>query len=350
VKGKVLIPAIDMHAHFWPKRFLESMQNGTEWFGWKKIGNVDSKTVLQIQNDVLTFKLPKTDLVDPAARSKTRISTQGVTLEAPMVVGFLWNYHLDFDDSIAFCREVNEELSEVQHAYPDNYHGLAILPAQNNKAALQELRYAVDTLGLTSFSMASHVNGSNLDEQEVLEIIEEIAKENLSLSIHPEFFNKIGDKDRLMRHYFKSSIGAPAETSVAMLSLIYSGIFDRYPDFKVSFTQGGGFAPYSIGRNGVRWSLDSVENRATKLSPEKYLKNCYVDCLVHDDLSFGFLLERLGPKNILIGTDYPFDWDHPGGSANWIRGMEHLSLEVRKDLLWNTASGFLGSKVPYREI
>jgi aminocarboxymuconate-semialdehyde decarboxylase len=58
----------------------------------------------------------------------------------------------------------------------------------------------------------------------------------------------------------------------------------------------------------------------------------------------------MGHKNILIGTDYPFDWDHPGGSANWIRGMEHLSLDVRKDLLWNTASNFLGTKVPYQEL
>jgi aminocarboxymuconate-semialdehyde decarboxylase len=345
-----MIPAIDLHTHFWPRRFLEAMENGTEWFGWQKVGKVGFKTGLKIGNKVLTFEVPKIDLKDPTARSNARTASQGVTLEAPMVVGFLWNYHLGSDDSIKFCREVNEELAEVQRAYPNNYHGLAMLPMQNKVVALQELRYAVDTLGMTSFAMASNVNGLNLDERDLLDVIEVVAKENLSLSIHPEFFNKIGDSDRLNRYYFQSSVGAPAESAIAMLSLIYSGIFDRYPNFRVSFTHGGGFAPYTIGRNRIRWEVETPGNRVTLLSPENYLRNCYVDCLVHDDLSFAFLLERLGSDRILVGTDYPFDWDHPGGSANWIRAMDHLSFETKQNLLWNTAAKFLNSTVPYREL
>jgi aminocarboxymuconate-semialdehyde decarboxylase len=345
-----MIPAVDLHSHFWPRGFLDAMETGNEWFGWKKIDEVGTKTRLSLKDEILTFTIPKIDLADPVARSKKRIETQGVSLEAPMVVGFLWNYHLEGADSVKYCREVNKELSEVQHAQPENYHGLAMLPMQNKAAALEEIRFAVDQLGLTSFAIASHINGANLDEKDLLEIISAIASENLSLTIHPEFFNKIGDRDRLTRHYFKSSIGAPAESAIAMLSLIHSGIFDRYPDFRVSFTQGGGFAPYTIGRNKVRWDLDPIDKKPTLLSPEKYLRNCYVDCLVHDDDSLAFLLERMGTDRVMIGTDYPFDWDHPGGSANWIRKKENISQDVKKNVLWNNAAEFLNTNVVYKEL
>ena len=345
-----MIPAIDLHSHFWPRGFLEAMYTGKEWFGWKKIDEVGTKTRLSLKDEILTFTIPKIDLADPVARSKKRIETQGVSLEAPMVVGFLWNYHLGDSESVKYCREVNKELSEVQHAQPENYHGLAMLPMQNKSAALEEIRFAVDQLGLTSFAIASHINGANLDEKDLQEIILAIASENLSLTVHPEFFNKIGDRDRLTRHYFKSSIGAPAESAIAMLSLIHSGIFDRYPDFRVSFTQGGGFAPYTIGRNRVRWDLDPIDKKPTLLSPEKYLRNCYVDCLVHDDDSLAFLLERMGTDRVMIGTDYPFDWDHPGGSANWIRKKESISQDVKKNVLWNNAAEFLNTNVVYKEL
>jgi len=345
-----MIPAIDLHSHFWPRGFLEAMNTGKEWFGWKKIDEVGIKTRLSLKDEILTFTIPKIDLADPVARSKKRIETQGVSLEAPMVVGFLWNYHLEGADSVNYCREINKELSEVQHAQPENYHGLAMLPMQNKSAALEEIRFAVDQLGLTSFAIASHINGANLDEKDLQEIISAIASENLSLTVHPEFFNKIGDRDRLTRHYFKSSIGAPAESAIAMLSLIHSGIFDRYPNFRVSFTQGGGFAPYTIGRNRVRWDLDPIDKKPTLLSPEKYLRNCYVDCLVHDDDSLAFLLERMGRDRVMIGTDYPFDWDHPGGSANWIRNKDSISEDVKKNVLWNNAAEFLNTDVVYKEL
>lgn len=345
-----MIAAIDLHTHFWPRGFIASMQQGKKWYGWEKLGAADGKTQLGISNEKVSFRMPEIDLADPEARTQNRIKAQGVTLEAPMVVGFLWNYHLMNGSAAEFCREINEELAEVQKAFPNNYHGLAMLPMQDKKAALAELDYAANKLGLTSFAIASHVNGNNLDAPEISEIIEEIAKNNFSLSVHPEFFNKIGDQDRLTRHNFKSAIGAPAESGIAMLSLIYSGIFDRNPNFRVSFTHGGGFAPYSIGRNRIRWAFEAASIREITQSPEKYLANCYVDCLVHDDDSFKFLLGRMGSKRILVGTDYPFDWDHPGGAANWIRNMNDLTEDVKKDLLWNTAAEFLGTKVGYKEV
>ncbi len=345
-----MIAAIDLHTHFWPRGFLEAIDRGCAWYGWEKIRESSGKSILSIGKEQVSFRMPRIDLADPITRTQSRIRTQGVTLEAPMVVGFLWNYHLPADQAASFTREINQELSEVQKAYPENYHGLAMLPMQDKKSALAELEYSANKLGLTSFSMASHVNGANLDSNELIEIIEVLAEHNFSLSIHPEFFNKIGDRDRLTRHNFKSAVGAPAESGVAMLSLIYSGLFDRYPDFRVSFTHGGGFAPYSIGRNRIRWEFESPENRVIQKSPEKYLGNCYVDCLVHDDDSFQFLLGRIGSKRIFVGTDFPFDWDHPGGAANWIRNMSDLSDDVKKDILWNTAAEFLATKVPYREV
>jgi aminocarboxymuconate-semialdehyde decarboxylase len=40
--------------------------------------------------------------------------------------------------------------------------------------------------------------------------------------------------------------------------------------------------------------------------PSAYLGNIYCDSLTHSELSLRFLVERMGPDHVVLGTDYPF--------------------------------------------
>jgi len=333
--------AIDMHSHYWPKGILRSVREGTEWYGWRADTKPDGSVVLRLGDVAIPFKAPERDLEDPDGRIASRIQAQGIDFEALMVVGFLWNHHLDAADGVRFANETNEELAELERAHPDRFRGLGVLPMQDADAAMESLRYAVEDLGMQSFALAGHVNERNLDDPDIMRVIERMIDLDVSISVHPPFFDKLGEHDRLAKHYFKSSMSAPIETSIALMSLLYDGLLDRRPEARLWFTHGGGIVPYTIGRFATRWNQQRVEDRPTQHSPEYYLDKVYVGCLVHDDASLRFLIDRVGSERITLGTDHPFSWDHPGGAGNWIRDASFLSEEERENILWRNAARFL---------
>jgi aminocarboxymuconate-semialdehyde decarboxylase len=333
--------AIDMHAHYWPRGLLAAVRGGREWYGWRPTTTAAGKPALELMGETLPFTAPEQDLEDPEARQKIRWETQGVDFEALMVVGFLWNYHLDPEQGAAYCREVNEELAELERSHPDHYRGLALLPMQDHAAAMQELAYATDVLGLRSFAMSSHVNGLNLDDPAIMPTIDALADADVSINVHPPYFDKIGDGDRFQRHYFKSTFGAPIESSIALLSLAYGGLYDRHPDLRIWFTHGCGVANFTMGRFESHWNRFPADQKPMQTPPSACLKRSHGDCLVHDDDSLRFLIERLGISQVTLGTDYPFVWDHPGGAANWVRDADFLSQEEKDAILWKNAARFL---------
>jgi aminocarboxymuconate-semialdehyde decarboxylase len=51
-------------------------------------------------------------------------------------------------DGLAFCQANNDEMAAAVARYPDRFTGLAQLPLQDPKLAVDELKRAVETLGL----------------------------------------------------------------------------------------------------------------------------------------------------------------------------------------------------------
>jgi predicted TIM-barrel fold metal-dependent hydrolase len=49
------------------------------------------------------------------------------------------------------------------------------------------------------------------------------------------------------------------------------------------------------------------------------------------------LIGRAGIDKIMIGTDYPFKSDHPGGASNWIRNGVLEKSEIDKVAYQNAA-------------
>jgi aminocarboxymuconate-semialdehyde decarboxylase len=287
----------------------------------------------------MPFAEAKATLDDPPARAALR-KAAGIDFEALIIAGNFWNHHLDESDAIKFTREVNEEVAEAQAACPDQFHGLAVLPMQHPKIALRELEYAAGKLGLRSVAICSNVRGLNLDDPTLLPILEVAAKMKLSITVHPPLFDKAGD-DRFGRHMFWNSFGAPLESSLAAMSVAYSGLLDRHPDLRIMFTQGGGWIHFGVGRLDLRYR-QREDARPMAEPPANYLSRMYFDCLIHDTHSLRLLLTRAGTDHVFIGTDFPFDGDIIGGSVNWIRNCDFITAQDKDNILWHNAERFLG--------
>jgi aminocarboxymuconate-semialdehyde decarboxylase len=139
----------------------------------------------------------------------------------------------------------------------------------------------------------------------------------------------------------------PAETSLAICSMIFGGVFERFPKLRVAFAHGGGGFPFTTGRIEhafhVRPDLVAVDNG---INPRSYLARgdkparFYVDSLVHDADALKFLLKLFGTQRVALGSDYPF----PLGEAKPGQLIESMKLSAQEiaQLFSGTAREFLG--------
>ena len=66
-----------------------------------------------------------------------------------------------------------------------------------------------------------------------------------AIFVHP--WDMMG-KERMPKYWLPWLVGMPAETSLAICSMIFGGVFERFPKFRVAFAHGGGAFPFTIGR------------------------------------------------------------------------------------------------------
>jgi len=128
---------------------------------------------------------------------------------------------------------------------------------------------------------------------------------------------------------------------LAICSMIFSGVFEKFPKLRVAFAHGGGSFPFTLGRieHGfeVRPDLVAVDNNT---NPKNYLGKFWVDSLVHDKNAFAYLLELMGEDKICLGSDYPFPLGehHPGK----LIGKLELGKKIEKKLFYKNAETWLG--------
>jgi aminocarboxymuconate-semialdehyde decarboxylase len=149
-------------------------------------------------------------------------------------------------------------------------------------------------------------------------------------------------KDRMDKYWLPWLVGMPAETSLAICSMIFGGVFERLKKLRVCFAHGGGSFPFSIGRieHGFNVRPDLVATK-NNVNPRRYLGRFYLDSLVLDEIALKFLIDLIGEDSIVMGSDYPFPLgEHEPGKL--IESMAELNSVVKEKLLWRNAVEFLG--------
>ena len=164
-----------------------------------------------------------------------------------------------------------------------------------------------------------------------------------SIFIHP--WDVMG-KENMEKYWLPWLVGMPAETSRAICSMIFGGVFERLPNLRVAFAHGGGAFPSTIGRvqHGfdVRPDLCAIDNG---IDPISYLGKFWVDALVHDSTILDLLINKLGENKIAMGTDYPF----PLGEKKPGKLIEssNYNNDIKNKLLYNNALDWLGIDKTY---
>lgn len=159
----------------------------------------------------------------------------------------------------------------------------------------------------------------------------------MAIFVHP--WNMMGTKV-MSKYWLPWLVGMPAETNRAICSLIFGGVFERFPELRFAFAHGGGTFPAGIGRieKGfqVRPDLTAIDN---EVNPRDYLGHFYVDSLIHDVPFLRYVMNLIGEDKICLGSDYPFPLgeDMPGEEIN----MLDVSKRTKDKLLHRNALDWL---------
>jgi aminocarboxymuconate-semialdehyde decarboxylase len=272
---------------------------------------------------------------DPEVRIKD-CNHHHINVQVLSTIPVMFSYWAKAEDALDVSMFLNDHIADIVNRYPKKFIGLGTIPLQSPKHAIQELERCM-RIGLRGVQIGSHVNDWNLNAPELFEVFEAAAELNASVFVHP--WDMMG-KEKMTKYWLPWLVGMPAETSLAICSMIFGGIFERLPKLKVAFAHGGGSFPATFGRIehgfNVRPDLVAVDN---KESPRKYLKQFYIDSLVHDPAALQLLTGLFGHEQIALGTDYPFPLGElePG---KLIRSMDYTA-EQKERMLSGTALEWL---------
>jgi aminocarboxymuconate-semialdehyde decarboxylase len=245
-------------------------------------------------------------------------------------------------DEFDLSRRLNINSAEIVRDYPKRFAGLATIPMQDPDLAARELERCVRELGFRGAQIGTHVDAIphtgridtlNLDNASLQPVWSVAEQLGAAIFVHP--WDMLG-KERMPKYWLPWLVGMPAETSLAICSMIFGGVFERFPKLRVAFAHGGGAFPFTIGRIEhafhVRADLVATDN---KNSPRKYLARgdnrkgvmparFYVDSLVHDPDALRLLLKLFGAQRVAFGSDYPFPLGETR-TGHLIKSMKELS-------------------------
>ncbi len=326
---------IDIHTHILPRQIPDFRSRfGYGDFISLVVGEDGAATMYQGDE---FFRRVDARLFEPAARIEA-CDVAGVDVQVLSTVPVMYGYWTKPADGAVVARFLNDDLAATVADHPDRFVALGTLPMQDTDLAIAELERCMRDLGFVGIAIATHVEQANLNAPSLFPVFEAAADLGAALFVHP--WDMLGTHE-MPDYWLPWLVGMPAETSRAICSMIFGGVFERLPALRAAFAHGGGSFPATVGRiqHGfdVLPELCAVDN---PVAPIEYLGRFWVDTIVHDAAQLANVASVIGTHRMCMGSDFPFRLgEHRPGSTVRAAG---LPPDVEARMLSGNALEWLG--------
>jgi aminocarboxymuconate-semialdehyde decarboxylase len=297
---------IDVHAHAVMRTFLSELarenafgiETRGDGFGFGGYGPLDP----------LLFD------VEGAAQS---LAARDITLQLvsppPRIVS-----HAGWAADRAFARRLNRQTADFVREAGNRHGGLAVPALTEPEHAVAEISRALDEDGLTGVALPTSAAGRPLDDPAFEPLFAECARRGVIVFMHP---TTGVERQAFGQYTMLQLVGWPSETGLCVARLIFAGVFERHPGLKLVLAHGGGTLAMLAGRLDLAYEAPHYEanpdcRKNISRPPSSYLKQIFYDTVVAHPAALRFLIDLVGYRQIVFGSDFPFEIGDPVGAKS----------------------------------
>lgn len=244
----------------------------------------------------------------------------------------------------------NNEMSELIKKYPGRFAGVAMIPTTNADIMVSELERAVKELKLVGGVIGAGPGLKPLDHPDYDKLFAKASELDVPIWIHPARSSSLPDylnEETGSKYQYFQAFGWLSDSTLAMHRIVFSGVFDRYPNLRIIIHHHGAMVPYFAGRVDIGvefFEANAGVNYNTPISAPylEHYKKFYVDTATqfYNPDALKIAIDFFGADHVLFGTDAPMDKN--GGAdmtKNADKSIEALNIkdEERKQIYFENA-------------
>ncbi len=328
--AEVKMRRIDIHTHGFPETYLRRMAKlYSKDVQISKLEGTDNLVAYWSQAPLPAWNL------DKRIAEMDRDGVETEVLFVPPAYSYL-------DENTAdMCSILNDFQAETARSAPGRFRSFLHLPVHDSDAAITELKRWKGRSEVAGVLFGSNMGGVYPGDTSLLPIWQAIYEANLPIFIHPLApLNYQGPVMPVILLF-------PGDTATAAASIIYAGIFERFPGIKVILAHLGGSLTMLAKRLDMAIDIPGLpKGHGQDLSnlPSHYLQYFYLD------LSQGFhkpafecACSVVGIKNILYGSDHFFIESPWRTKINSFVDELFLTDSERTAIFWENSQRVLAS-------
>ena len=266
------------------------------------------------------------------------LQAMGLAMQVVSPMPELLSYWMGAADAQPLLRFLNEQIAAMVADSGGALRGLGAVPLQDVELAIRELRYVVQTLGFAGVEVGSNINGTPIGAAVFDPFFE--ACEALGAAVFVHAIRPAG-MDRLVGPApLQQVLGYPGDVGLAAASVITGNLLVRRPKLRIAFSHGGGTLAMLLPRLQQGWQVFPALAESIAAAPAEQARRLFYDTLVFDEPTLRHLVATFGASQLLIGTDYPFNFH----DRTPVERIEDAGFDtaVAMQLIQHNAERFLG--------
>lgn len=295
-----MLGVIDVHTHVVPAHIPARANASRHWPAIAVDGNEAGEASVMIDGRV--FRRIDSRCWDVERRlADMRDDGSDIHVLSPMPE--LLSHWMAPDEAESLLDVINADIARMVAAKPGSFVGIGAVPMQDAARAvrcLMQLRKS----GFSGVEVGSHINGVPLGDASLFPIYEAAADLGIVLFVHP--LHPAG-VERIGRAPEYAAVAAfPLETALAAVSLLASGVPDRFPNLQILLSHGGGALPWILPRLDYGRTLGGSAAKDFAKPASELARRFWYDTILYSEHALRFLSETVGFDRIVVGSDYPF--------------------------------------------